>query len=98
MQYTSITITRELKRNGEIRSIEGMLHSDEMNNGCIFYIRKNKESLTETYKLLISRLYKTTPPIEVGDFPLYTITNYHNREMIYWIGKHAPQLIRMSIL
>ena len=98
MFRTTITITRELIRRGEIRCIEGMLHSDEMVNGCIFYIRrKKKKGVTGIYQLLVSRLYKTTPPVKVDGFPLYTTLDYQNREMIRWIGEHAPQLVRMSI-
>jgi len=99
MSKVTITVTRECKRKGILRAIEGMLHSDELENGCIFIVRRKKTGKgIQQLKLFVSRLYRSRPPVEVLNFPDYTTTDYENREMIRWIGEHAAALVRMSIL
>ena len=94
MDYTfDITITRECKRKGKIREVQGMVYSSKL-GGCLFFLRKRKGHIA--YNLHVTRMQRVGPPLKVQFFPSYIERDYTDRTVIQWIGRHLQKLVELS--
>ena len=93
MSFLYITITRECRREGQLREVQGIMYTTKL-GGCLFFLRKRKDYLV--FDLYISQMGGAGPPLKVQRFPLYIERDYIDRKMILWLGYQAESLIGLS--